>query len=221
MKYQLHKDIYRPIILTIWGVIIIVTFTIIVRSGIPLHDYPHVISNTVSAYGYLAPILFVLLYAIRPLIFFPATILSLSAGLLFGLWKAIIILMIAENLSSLVSYSAGKYLGKTIFAQMDAKNIWLHKFESYFHHNEFITILILRLVYAPFDLVGYFAGASNIRYSAFALATIIGIIPGLTTIAFLGGSATHPMYLILALTFFVLGIGISKLIKFRYSKDAV
>jgi uncharacterized membrane protein YdjX (TVP38/TMEM64 family) len=221
MKYQLRKDIYRPIILTIWGVMILVAFAIILRSGTPLRDYPHVISNTVSGYGYMAPILFILLYAVRPLIFFPATILSLSAGILFGPWKAIAILMIAENLSSLVSYSAGKYVGKTILAQMDAKNIWLHKFESYFHHNEFITILTLRLIYAPFDLVGYFAGASNIRYSAFALATIIGIIPGLTTIAFLGGSTAHPTYLLLALIFFVLGIGISKLIKARYSKDTV
>lgn len=221
MKLLSTKNMYRPIILTIWGVIIIVSFTAFLRSGTPLSDYPHVISKTVAAYGYMAPILFILLYAIRPLIFFPATVLSLSAGLLFDPWKAIIILIIAENLSSLVSYSAGKYLGKTILAQMDAKNIWLHKFESYFHHNEFITILILRLIYAPFDLVGYFAGASNIRYSAFALATIIGIIPGLTTIAFLGGSATHPIYLILALMFFVLGIGISKLIKDRYSKDMI
>ncbi len=221
MKYQLHKDIYRPIILTIWGVIIIVAFTTIVRSGIPLHDYPLVISKTVAAYGYMAPILFILLYAIRPLIFFPATILSLSAGLLFGPWKAIIILIIAENLSSSVSYSAGKYVGKSMLAKMDKNNIWLHKFESYFHHNEFITILTLRLIYAPFDLVGYFAGASNIRYSAFALATIIGIVPGLTTVAFLGGSTTHSIYLLLALIFFLLGIGISKLIKSRYSKEAV
>lgn len=221
MKFQIHKDIYRPIILIVWGVMIIVTFTMILRSGIPLRDYPYVISKTVSRYGYMAPILFILLYAVRPLILFPATILSLSAGLLFGPWKAIIILMIAENLSSFVSYSTGKYVGKTILAQMDKNNIWLHKFESYFHHNEFITILILRLIYAPFDLVGYFAGASNIRYRAFALATIIGIIPGLTTVAFLGGSTTHPLYLIMAIIFFTLGFGISKLIKSRYSKDTV
>jgi len=221
MKSLLSKNIYRPIILTIWGVMVIITFTMILRSGIPLRDYPNVILNTVSGYGYMAPILFILLYAIRPLIFFLATILSLSAGLLFGPWKAIIVLMIAENLSSLVSYSAGKYVGKNILAQMDKNNIWLHKFESYFHHNEFITILILRLIYAPFDLVGYFAGASSIHYSSFALATLIGIIPGLTTVAFLGGSAAHPIYLVMALLFFIMGIGISKLIKSRYSKDTV
>jgi uncharacterized membrane protein YdjX (TVP38/TMEM64 family) len=102
---------------------------------------------------------------------------------------------------------------------MDRNNKWIHKFESYFHHNEFITILILRLIFAPFDLVGYFAGASNIHYKAFALATLIGITPGLITAAFLGGSTLHPINLVIALIFFVLGIGISKLIKSRYSKN--
>lgn len=221
MKQKLQKDIYKPIILTIWGILIVISFIIILRSGIPLSNYPDVISKTVSSYGYMAPILFILLYAIRPLIFFPASILSLSAGLLFGPWKAIIFLMIAENISSLVSYSAGKYVGKNILSQMDKNNVWLHKFESYFHHNEFITILILRLIYVPFDLVGYFAGASNISYKAFALATVIGIIPGLTTVAFLGGSITNPIYLIFALIFFVLGLGLSKLIKACYSKDSI
>ncbi|NCO12257.1 MAG: hypothetical protein COZ34_03635 [Candidatus Pacebacteria bacterium CG_4_10_14_3_um_filter_34_15] len=219
MKQIIKKDIYKPIILTIWGVLIVIFLWQVIRLNIPLQNYPRLIADTIQQFGIVAPLLFIFLFAIRPLIFFPATLLSVSAGFLFGPWKAIVILMIAENLSSFVSYSAGKYVGKDMLQKMDSKNIWLHKFETYFHHNEFLTILILRLIYAPFDLLGYFAGASNISYRSFALATIVGIIPGLTTVAFLGRSATHPFYLLISAFFFVIGIFISKVLKFRYSKE--
>jgi len=212
------KNYLKPIILFLWGTLIVFSLYLILSSGIPLSAYPKLIADAVGRYGVAVPILFILLYAIRPLIFFPATLLSVSAGFLFGPWKAIAILMIAENLSSFVSYQAGKYVGKDMLQKMDDKNIWLHKFESYFHHNEFLTILLLRLIFVPFDLLGYFAGASNISYKAFALGTIIGIIPGLITVAFLGGSATHPLYLIISLIFFIFGIFLSKVIKNRYSK---
>lgn len=209
---------YKPIILSFWAIIAVISLTLIFRSSVPLNDYPQLIAGTINEYGTLAPFLFILLFAIRPLIFFPATLLSLSTGFLFGPWKAIAILIVAENLSSLVSYFAGKYAGKEFFAKVEKRNALVHSFEKYFHHNEFITILILRLIFVPFDLLGYFAGASNIRYKSFALATLIGILPGLATAAFVGGSATHPYYLILAGAFFILGIFISKFIKKRYSK---
>jgi len=212
---------YKPIILSLWAIFVIISLAMIFRSGIALNEYPKVIASTIQEYGVLAPLLFILLFAIRPLIFFPATLLSLSAGFLFGPWKAIAILIVAENLSSLVSYSAGKYAGKELFAKLDKSNTLLHSFEKYFHHNEFITILILRLLFVPFDLLGYFAGASNINYKSFALATFIGIIPGLVTAAFLGGSVTNPYYLGIAGAFFILGIFISKLIKRRYSKTTL
>lgn len=211
----------KPFILSLWGIIAIISLTLIFRSGIPLNEYPPLIASTIKEYGTIAPFLFILLFAIRPLIFFPATLLSLSAGFLFGPWKAILILIVAENLSSFVSYSAGKYAGKELFAKLDKNNALLHSFEKYFHHNEFITILILRLIFVPFDLLGYFAGASNVSYKSFALATLIGILPGLATASFLGGSAIHPYYLVLAAVFFILGIFISKYIKKRYSKTSI
>ena len=72
---------------------------------------------------------------------------------------------------------------------------------------------MLRLLYAPFDLVGYFAGASVISYKDFALATFVGIVPGLITAAFLGGSVYSPSNLLISGFFFMFGLAVSKFIK--------
>ncbi len=92
----------------------------------------------------------------------------------------------------------------------------MSSFEKYFHTNDFITILSLRLIFAPFDLVGYVAGASSISYKSFALATFVGIIPGLLMSAFLGGSIANPYYLVIAVILFVIALVVSKFIKKRH-----
>ena len=137
----------------------------------------------------------------------------MAAGALFGAWQAVIILIIAENLSSLVSYAMGSYFGRDLLTRLDKENKLMQKFETYIRNNDFGTILTLRLLFAPFDLVGYFAGASSIAYKPFALATFFGILPGLITSAFLGGSVSNPRFLIISAIFFVAGIAISKFIK--------
>jgi len=206
----------KLLFLFIWLTIIVISLSKLLTLDIAISQLPGFIAENVAQFGVWAPVIFILLFAIRPLIFFPATLLSLSAGVLFGPYKAVLILIIAENLSSLVSYSMGKYFGQSIINSLDKKNTLLHRFEKYFHKNDFISIITLRLLYAPFDLLGYFAGASNIRYKSFALATVIGILPGLITSAFLGGSIYSTKNLLISGVFFILGIVISKFIKAKY-----
>jgi len=203
----------KKILFIFWIILIIFSLYRLFTLGISFSEYPDFIAAKVDSFGVWAPVLFISLFAIRPIIFFPATILSLSAGVLFGPINAVFILIIAENLSSLISYTGGKYFGKSILDSLDKNNRFVHKFEKYFHQNGFMSVLMLRLLYAPFDLVGYFSGASNIAYKDFALATLIGILPGLITAAFLGGSLYNPVYLLISGFFFIFGLVISKFIK--------
>ena len=73
----------------------------------------------------------------------------------------------------------------------------------------------MRLIYIPFDLVGYLAGACDLRQIDFALGTFIGIIPGIITFVLLGSAWTDPRNLIISGIFFVLGLIISRYLKKR------
>ena len=51
----------------------------------------------------------------------------------------------------------------------------------------FLTVLSLRILpVAPFTMVNLFVGASGIRFADFFLATVIGRIPGIVTLALFG-----------------------------------
>ena len=87
--------------------------------------------------------------------------------------------------------------------------------ECKFRDNGFMTVLTMRLMFLPFDVVGYLSGLCHIRQREFALGTFIGTIPGLATFILLGSSITDPRNLILALLFFVLGWVLSRCLKER------
>ncbi len=63
----------------------------------------------------------------------------------------------------------------------NTKKCFVPRLTCKIQENGFLTVLIMRLTFLPFDLVGYSSGMCNIKQRDFALATVIGTIPGLLT----------------------------------------
>jgi uncharacterized membrane protein YdjX (TVP38/TMEM64 family) len=55
-------------------------------------------------------------------------------------------------------------------------------------NNSFETILIMRFIFLPYDLVNYLAGILRIDWKSFILASFLGSVPG--TIAFVSFGAS-------------------------------
>jgi uncharacterized membrane protein YdjX (TVP38/TMEM64 family) len=57
-------------------------------------------------------------------------------------------------------------------------------------NNSFETVLIMRLIFLPYDLVNYLAGFLRIDWKAFLVATAIGSIPATISVVLLGAAAS-------------------------------
>lgn len=128
------------------------------------------------------PFAYMIVYAIRPLIFFPATLLTALSGALFGLWWGIFYTIIGENMSANLAYWLGRFFGKDLHLEDSFIGSWVQKLRK----NAFMTVLFMRLFYVPFDLTNYSSGILRVRWISYFLATLIGILPGLTTFVALG-----------------------------------
>ena len=53
---------------------------------------------------------YLILYAIRPLVLFPATLITIAAGILFGMWFGIVVAVVGANMSAMVAYGVGRSL---------------------------------------------------------------------------------------------------------------
>ncbi len=209
----MNKNTTKVLLFILWSALIVGAFYCYKKIGIPILEYPELIRGYLEPFGMWGPIIYIVLYTIRPLVFFPGTLLTTVSGLLFGPLWGIAYTLIGANLSANLAFCVGRYFGKGGGQKKTLKNSTLKKYKTAFRENGFLSVLIMRLIYLPFDLVSYVAGASNVRITDFALATFIGILPGTISFVFLGASLTDPKNLALAAAFFILGLVISKAVK--------
>ncbi|MBI5080884.1 MAG: TVP38/TMEM64 family protein [Chloroflexi bacterium] len=173
--------------------------------------------------SFWGPLLYILLYAIRPLILFPSTPLTLAGGFIFGPVWGVLYTILASNSSAMVAYFVGRYFGQGLLPEGESNN-FVQRYATRLRQNSFETILIMRFIFMPYDLVNYFAGFLQIRWLPFILATALGSIPG--TIAFIGFGASierfdgaipslNPTTLTASLVIFVISLLLARVFKKR------
>lgn len=136
--------------------------------------------------SFFGPLLYILIYAGRPLLFFPATILTLLGGFLFGP-LGILYTIVGSNASAMVTFGIGWFLGEDVLQDEDKSGV-IQKYTRRMRENSFETVLIMRLIFLPYDLVNYVSGFLKINWKAFLLATAVGSVPGTISFVLLGAS---------------------------------
>jgi len=128
--------------------------------------------------------------------------------------------MVGENISANISFVVGRYFTADLLKYFSTKKRFVPRLTCKIQDNGFLPVLIMRLTFLPFDLVGYSSGMCNIKQRDFALATVIGTIPGLLTFVFLGGSILDFRYLFIAAVFLASSLAVSFwLRKYRFTEN--
>lgn len=135
-----------------------------------------------------ALLLYMALYVALVSISFPgAGFLTITGGFLFGVWGTVPTVLAATIGACVVFLAAKTALGGALREKAGG---FIAKFEEGFREGEFSYILLLRLVPAfPFwvvNVVPAFLGATLGKY---ALATLLGIIPGSFVFTSIGAGA--------------------------------
>ncbi len=173
----------------------------------------------ILSFGLWAPLMYIIIYTIRPLIFFPASVLSIAGGLAFGAWMGTLYTIIGATLGAMLSFYVAKTLGKSLVRKEWSGNAG--KIQSQMEQNGFLYVLLFRLIpVINFDLISYMAAIAKVRFGSFALATLIGIIPGTFAYNFLGSSfiSGNPKIIALAVIVFITLTVVPILIRNRWNK---
>jgi uncharacterized membrane protein YdjX (TVP38/TMEM64 family) len=169
------------------------------------------------------PIIYVLLYSIRPLILFPSSILTLAGGFIFGPILGVVYTIIASNISATIAFFVGRYFGQGLIEEGSTNNT-IQRYAERMRQNSFTTIMIMRFIFLPYDMVNYFAGFMRIRWVPFILATFLGSIPGTVAFTLAGASfesfeggvpELNPATLVASVFIFIVSLVLSRSIKKR------
>lgn len=145
------------------------------------------VKGLVAQAGLWAPAAFVLLYTVRPLLFMPASVLTVTAGLVWGPMLGTAYTAAGATAGAWVAFFLARRLGREFVARrLRGRFAIIDRLAA---EQGLSVILSLRLVpLFPFDAVSYAAGLTGVRTGPFVLATLVGALPGTLAYAYLGAS---------------------------------
>ncbi len=166
--------------LAIWLTLLLAYWHYVRSNGItPLESVQRLVEFMASSGA--GVLVYILVYMLRPVLFFPATLLTLAGGYLYGPVLGVAVVVVASNLSSMVAYTIGRFFGAGILDQSTDSGI-LQQYAERMRRNSFETVLIMRFIFLPYDLVSYFSAFLRIRWQGFLLAKRLFEKPGIAGI---------------------------------------
>ncbi|MBI4376351.1 MAG: TVP38/TMEM64 family protein [Elusimicrobia bacterium] len=133
------------------------------------------------------PLAFIAAYAALCAVGVPGTVPTLLAGATWGPLWGTLYNVIGSNLGAGAAFWVGRSLGRD----------WMERFfgdalaglERRLEKNGFQVILSLRLIpIFPFNMINFAAGLSSVRYSDYAAASLLGMLPATFIYTYLADS---------------------------------
>lgn len=141
--------------------------------------------------GFYAPPAFILIYAVFTLLFLPKAVLSILAGVTFGLGLGFIYVLIGAMIGATLAFLVSRFLARESVERLAGRH--LARLDKLIAPNAFLGIVIARLIpVIPFTLLNYAAGLTVIGLGTFAGASVIGMLPGTFVYVSLGAFGVHP-----------------------------
>jgi uncharacterized membrane protein YdjX (TVP38/TMEM64 family) len=143
----------------------------------------------IESLGSIGAIAFIGIYIIATIAFLPAFILTLGAGVLFGLWLGSLYVFIGATLGSIAAFLVGRYLARDWVAKKIAGNDKFSAIDRAVGQAGLKIVLLTRLSPAfPFNLLNYAFGVTGVSAKDYIVGSI-GMIPGTIMFVYIGSLA--------------------------------
>ena len=140
----------------------------------------------IDGLGAIAPLAFILLYIVITVAFVPASVVTLGAGVVFGVVKGSVLVFIGAMLGATAAFLVGRYVARGWVASKIAKNPRFKAIDDAIAQSGRKIIFLLRLSPVfPFNLLNYSLGLSQISIKDYVIGSV-GMLPGTIMYVYLG-----------------------------------
>ncbi|MHC1743343.1 MAG: TVP38/TMEM64 family protein [Syntrophobacteraceae bacterium] len=168
-------------------VLFIITAVIIIRFT-PVREFltAERLGQVLEQAGFLAPLAYVVVYAVGVCLFVPGTLLTTLGAAIFGPYFGFLYVWVGAMIGSTLAFFIGRYLGRDFAASLIGDK--LKKYDEAVERKGFATVLYLRLVYFPFTPMNFGMGLTRVRFRDYFAGTGLGIIVGTFIFTFFVGT---------------------------------
>ena len=157
--------------------------------GVVVSQYaltPDELAQQLRAVGAWAPVAVIVLMILHSFVPFPAEILAICAGAVFGTVMGSVLIWVGAMLGALAAFGLSRKLGQKVIhgwlspTQAKRMNGWTQD-------QGVLALLISRFIpVIAFNLINYAAGLTKVRLWTFVWTTGLGILPFTVLMAYLG-----------------------------------
>lgn len=143
----------------------------------------------IDGLGTWAAIAFMLLYTVATVVFLPGSILTLGAGVVFGVILGSIYVFIGATLGATAAFLVGRYLARGWVAKKIAGNQKFKAIDEAVGKEGLKIVILTRLSPVfPFNLLNYAYGITNVSLKDYVIGSL-GMIPGTIMYVYIGSLA--------------------------------
>ena len=143
----------------------------------------------VESLGYIGGLVFILIYIVATVAFIPGSVLTLGAGVLFGVVLGSIYVFVGATLGAIAAFLVGRYLARDWISKKIAGNQKFDAIDRAVAHAGFKIVLLTRLSPVfPFNLLNYAFGVTGVTLKDYALASV-GMFPATVMYVYIGSLA--------------------------------
>jgi uncharacterized membrane protein YdjX (TVP38/TMEM64 family) len=131
----------------------------------------------VAGYGALAPAIYILIYALAPVLFLPGLPITIAGGILFGPFWGVVYTITGATIGASLAFLVARYAARDWVAAKLTGPKW-EKLDSEVARQGWKVVAFTRLIPAfPFNLLNYAFGLTKVHFVHYMVASFIFMLP--------------------------------------------
>jgi uncharacterized membrane protein YdjX (TVP38/TMEM64 family) len=141
----------------------------------------------ISSLGTIAPLVFIAAYIVACVLFIPGSIMTIGAGVLFGVVRGSIYVSIGATIGATLAFLIGRYYARDWVATKLAGNSTFNEIDAAVGREGWKIVGLTRLSPVfPFNLLNYAYGLTRVSLRDYVIASWIGMLPGAVMYTYIG-----------------------------------
>lgn len=140
--------------------------------------------------GPAGAVAFIVLYILATVLFLPGSILTLGAGVIFGVVRGSIVVSVSATLGATAAFLVARYLARDWVSRKIEGKATLQALDEAVAREDWKIVALTRLSpIFPFNLLNYAFGLTRVSVAGYVFASWIGMMPGTIMYVYLGSLA--------------------------------
>ena len=131
----------------------------------------------IAGYGMLAPLIYMLIYAVAPSLLLPGLPLTIAGGILFGPFWGVVYTITSATVGACIAFLVSRYVARDWIEGKLRSPRWRRLDDGVEKHGWKVVAFTRLIPLFPFNLLNYAFGLTKIGFWPYAVATFICMLP--------------------------------------------